>query len=192
MVSKKELERIQKILNSPKKLRNLVHKPDKKVEKYNADLRARAKKPEELVECFDCFVERIYCEVEPIEEREHFSFSDTKIGPGPFGIVNSPNHITGYKNSMKLEVMASDESILVKKVNFPIFIPLESGDSVRVYVVRGEYMSEKTGGFFSLEEDEQDKHLVARGYKEEENAVRIEKLKDNSVVATYVDKSVNT
>ena len=88
--------------------------------------------------------------------------------------------------------MALNKNIPTKRIIFPAILPLEKGDFARVYILKGEYKSEKTGRLMFSDGDDRSRHFVERDYLEEESAFKIEKLRDKRAIATYIYKSENT
>src|SRR3989338_3085881 len=184
-MKKERLEAISNFFNGE----NFLRDKKKEQEAYNRDLRLMAKKPSDLISSFDCKIKNVFGEIEPVCERKHFSVSDTLIGPGTFSQKEYSPPITGHIQNLKLEVFAWDNKIHVKRIIFPAILPLEKGDFIRAYVIKGEYKSEKVGASL-FDNEEGDKYLVERDYLEEERAFQLDKLVDSQVVACYIDKSV--
>jgi len=131
----------------------------KQIEKHNEDLRARAKPYESLIVPIECSVQ----------------------------------HVNGSRKKTTLEVLTQSP---VKTLTFYGLPPLEKGDMIRAYVFKGEELHEKLPDDpFSLNNHPWGRkkcyspmppsHYVERDLQAKEAAVRIEKIRNNEVVATY-------
>ena len=82
--------------------------------------------------------------------------------------------------------MSSD--LPVQRITMDGLLPLEAGDYIRAYVLRGTEEMERTRGLSTRNYDRMciPKHWVEREWKEEEKALKIEKIRENKVVATYL------
>ena len=141
-------------------MQNMLQKRLKGIKQYNTDIRSRSKPYEALIVPVDCGVQSI----------------------------------VGSSQETTLEVITNN---MVKTLTFHGLPPLEQGDTIRAYIFKGKKVYEK------LENDpfdswnspftrqgcyhqEPPSHYVARDFKEKEAAVKIEKIRKNNVVATYV------
>ncbi|MDP3639769.1 MAG: hypothetical protein Q8R53_01025 [Nanoarchaeota archaeon] len=149
-------------------------------EKYNAGLRARAKTREELLVLLDCGVTAV------VGHTSRGSFtprSELVIGG------SSPSYGTGDQSFLEISVTSETP---VKQLHFRGWPPFEKGDRIRAYIFKGKEEWEQAFMF-----DDQDFSglafgarfgktvLVERDFQEQEKALKIEKLRNGEVVATY-------
>jgi hypothetical protein len=152
----------------------------KEIEKKNEELRAKAKKREDLIV-------PVYCYVTSVEgylsQRKMTPHSERMIGG------KSPSYNVG--DSSRLELLV-DTKEGIKYVNFAGWPPIEKGDSIKAYFLKGELKSEETKlGIqrISMRYNQLQSHWIERDFQETETALKIEKLRDGKVVATYHNKS---
>ncbi len=166
--------------------------------KYNLDLAKRAREKEDLISAVECLVQRV----------EGTVYTNRKMTPGNemrFG-GSSPSYAVGDKSYLELEV---ESESAVRKITFGGLPPIEKGDKIRAYIYNGKEESEKEVELLvtllskknptiedeiraSVEKyDIRSKprtYWVRRDFNEKEEAVMIEKIKNNEVVATYINK----
>ncbi len=138
-------------------------------EKYNQDLRTRAKTPEQLTEGLECVVEEVN------DYQGSTSVTDEPRMGGP-----STSQKTGHVYRTEIRVLTGT---FVKKLKFKGWPHLEAGDTIKAYILKGQKESEK-----SFEVDlyhNPPSHWVERDYQPIEQPSKIEKLRDGKVVATY-------
>lgn len=153
-----------------------IETAEKEREQYNLELRARAKTEEQLTVGLECTVVDI-----------HSYQSSTSFTPSSEIVLGgrSPTYGGGhvYRTEMKVE-----SGTLVEKLEFAGWPPLEVGDSIKAYVMKGKPEPEKhsLGSFCNDSFDQEPKtHLVERDYQATEQPSKIEKLRNGKVVATY-------
>lgn len=140
-------------------------------EKYNQDLRAKAKKKEELIVGLECVVQ----EVNQYQSTGHASSGEVRYGGPP---------VSSYKtgNFLRSELSVSSDSP-VQKLEFQGWPHLEVGDTIKAYILKGQKEYEK--GFGVDLHHNPPSHWVERDYQPVEKPSKIEKLRDGKVVATY-------
>ena len=154
-----------------KRLQNKVEVyRDRDVVEYNIQLEARVKTKEELVTSIDCVVESVD------------GYSSTASVPcgGHFNTLTSG----GHSNSLKIGV--SSDTPVENLGFYGGWPPIEKGDQIRAYV----YVGEKEWGKLTWSDIDKGKsnppcYLVERPLNPKEKPLKIEKLKDEEVVATY-------
>jgi len=174
-------------------------KLEREVDKYNSQLDSIAKKPEELV---------IPVEFRVLEAR-FYGFGERKITPTSEIRIGgrSPEYPIGDSYGCSFTGESLNDSSL-GKINFLGWPAIEKDNLIRAYIFAFEEKGKKfiRDGCLGLEIDEftrenreQQRHhvwagidpfvLVPREFKEEESAVKIEKLNSNKeVVAVYSSK----
>jgi len=159
---------------------DLFESARQKSEQYNLDLQAKAKTKEELTVGLECTV----LNVNGYQGSTSFTPSDLPIGP--YSGVSS--HKTG--DVYKLELLV-DSNSPVQKLIFRGCWPLEAGDTIRAYILKGKEEAEKLSfgpSCYDPLHQGPRTHLVEREYQPVEQPSKIEKLRDGKVVATYHNK----
>ena len=173
----KDLDRSPVDLNSLSELdvKNILENAQSEEEAYNTNLRSQAKKKEDLITPLECLVTEVLSYTKVVEMTPQ---SEMRLG----GI--SPHYITGIISNTELTVCTDGT---VRKIMMPGILPLESGDQIRAYIVKGEMEAEQhtLTPAPRYQRDKPVLHLIARDWKEEETAVKIEKMRSDKVVATY-------
>ncbi len=147
----------------------ILEEVEKENREYNDDLRARAKTREELIVSLECTVLEIHG-----YQGLTSVHSEMRMGE------SSPYYNTGHTYRTEIKVQ-SDTS--VEKLEFKGWPPLEAGDLLRAYIIRGELKYEKT--FRNDFNHNLLSHWIERDYQQVEHPIKIEKLRDGKVVATY-------
>ena len=170
---RKEMDELLKPLESVNP-QDLVKKINEENEKYNQDLRAKAKTPEQLTVGLECVVE---------EANFYQSTGQASGGTVRYGGSNS-SYKTGH--FLRTELSVKGDS-LVQKLEFKGWPPLEAGDTIKVYILKGKQEPEKSFGPSCHDPFNQGPrtHLVERDYQPIEHPSKIEKLRNGLVVATY-------
>lgn len=150
------------------------------IEKYNKDLRARAKTLEELTIPVLCLVESIVGSASKIHHTPH---SEMVYGG------TTPSYHTG--DALKTEISVKT-STPVTKIIFGGWPPIEKGDLIKAYIIKAKEEYEKLSfnieRLFCYQQHRQPTPLyVERDFKNEETAIKIEKLKNDVIVATYIN-----
>lgn len=158
-----------------------IRRLNKEIDAYNKDLLSKAKKPIELLVS-------VYCDVKSV----------VGYGGQPNTNIHWPWEISDSFLS-NLEIIV-DSKTPIKKIVFNGWPPIEKGDNIIAYIFKGILEYEKENVKFRNEYNSfndrtilrvfynTDKaHFVERKFKEEEGAVKIEKLRENGVVATYTN-----
>jgi len=174
-------------------------KLEREVDKYNSQLYSIAKKPEELI---------VSVEFRVLEARFH-GFGNRTITPASeirYG-GRSPKYSIGDSYGCSF-IGESSNYPKLRTINFIGWPAIEKDNLIRAYIFASEEKGKKfiRDGCLGLEIDEftrenreQQRHhvwagidpfvLVPREFKEEESAVKIEKLNSNKeVVAVYSSK----
>lgn len=143
-------------------------------EKYNQDLRAKAKQKEELT------VGSMFL----IKKPTYFQ-SSTSISPLSENFIggSSSTYQGGHVYSVELLVTPIQFNGPVEKLLFNGWPPLEAGDTICAYILKGQKEYEKA--FMVDFHHDPPFHLVERPYQSVEQPSKIEKLRDGKVVATY-------
>lgn len=144
-------------------------------EQYNQDLRSRAKTPEQLTQGLECTV----LEVNDYQGSTSFTPRSEIVIEG-----HSSSYRGGHTYRTELKVQSDT---LVEKLEFKGWPPLEAGDTIRAYILKGKQEAEKSFGPSCRDPFHQGSqtHLVERDYQPVEHPSKIEKLRDGKVVATY-------
>lgn len=144
------------------------------IKRYNAELRKRAQKKEDLIVPVDFTVESVL--------GYNSGTGCIPIGPIVMG-GHTPTRQVGDYSALELQVNSAKTQ--VKKLSFNGWPPIEAGDKIRAYIFIGEEKKEMpTQGFEYCGQS----HYIQREFKKQETAVKIEKLKKGKVVATYTNK----
>lgn len=154
-----------------------IEKCKQEDEQYNKDLRTRAKTQEELTVGLECVVES----VDFYQRTGRATSKKARYGGPPVA-----SHETGYFLHTELSVKSDS---LVQKLEFKGWPPLEAGDTIKAYIMKGKEEPEKLSfGSYHDPYQEPKTHLVDRPYRAVEQPSKIEKLRDGKVVATYHNK----
>lgn len=160
-------------------MKALEREQKEKDEKYNSDLRKKAKKYDELIVSFECDVKSLEGIARSISITPH---SEARMGG------QSPSYNTGHTCNLEITINPYDKNIPIKKIEFIGWPPLEKDDMIRVYIFKGKEEYEQGYGITFSESEKRrtiPSHLVERDFKETERALKIEKIKYGDVVATY-------
>ncbi|MFA5084711.1 MAG: hypothetical protein WC475_05050 [Candidatus Paceibacterota bacterium] len=92
-----------------------------------------------------------------------------------------------YQTKLKMGINSSDE---VEEIIFNGFCNIENGDSIRAYILRA---SEKIGYHEKTNIYDKGRHTIyeRRPFNKTEVAFKIEKLNENGVAASYLDKRLH-
>jgi hypothetical protein len=142
------------------------------VEKYNSKLRRNAKKQEELLSSVDFIVNSV---VGRVYQSQYVTDSIMMGG-------KSLGHKTGDISLLELKVCSSDTPI--KELAFPGLPPIQAGDTICAYIFRGQSMQELD----SYGHANGASCFVKRPFEEKEIPLKIEKLKEGKVIATYINE----
>lgn len=156
---------------TPEAIESVFEKMKKKDERFNEELKERAKSKEELIVVLSFIVKSVFCKS---QRMSHTPRSEIRYGG------SSPSYFTGTACSTELTVQGSS---IVKTIKYSGPLPLEAGDEINVHIFAGESEYEK-GQSWSCNNPRF--HLVERELEEVEEALKIEKIRDSKVVATYV------
>ncbi len=178
---KKAVSRIERITsgNTPRPvpihidMEELEREAEANREKYNQELRAKAKKEEDLIIPVEFTARKVYGHTSA--ERSYLRESDE-------GIYT----LYGTGRS-ELEVLVKGPAPF-EKIIFPAIIPLEDGDRFRAYLFKGkreyehgEVPLELAGSAYPMPAS----YFIERAFTSTEYALKIEKLKNKKVAATY-------
>ncbi|HLC97917.1 MAG TPA: hypothetical protein VJC21_04010 [Candidatus Nanoarchaeia archaeon] len=156
-----------------------IEEERKEAERYNAELRTRAKTKEELMVLLEC---RVLSVEGYIAQSSFTPHSELRIGG------TSPSYKTGDSSSLELAV---ESGTAVKHLHFKGLPPLEKGDTIRAYIFKGkeEYerviISERVPFILRRFGPRTPTVLVEREFEENEQPFKIEKIRNGEVVATY-------
>ncbi len=147
-----------------------------------------AKPKEELITQLECLVTEVTCYTKPTAMTPD---SEIRIGG------HSPRYATGLMSETILSVYTDSP---VRRITMPGIYPLENGDQIRAYILKGVLKEEQRSVPPRRETIPPSpvvpapprrlpqKHWIERDWHEDEKAVKIEKLRAEQVVATYVYK----
>ena len=171
-MNKDELDKMFEQLNKDVDPKALVKKIEEENDKYNQELRARAKTPEQLTVGLECVVQEVHC----------YQSSTSVSGAWRSGSI--PSYPTSHTYRTEIKVKSST---LVEKLEFKGWPHLEIGDVIKAYILKGKQEAEKSFGSSRHDPFHQGPktHLVERDYQPIEHPSKIEKLRDGKVVATY-------
>jgi hypothetical protein len=164
------------------KLGLLKKKSREDIEKFNQDLRSKAKTQDELIVPLECKVESA------LKFSDKTYLLDKKLENNEIQI----NCDVKYENGVTLLVSNNEK---VKRVMFSQWPNLQKDDLIRIYVYKGEEISEKNypNTPFNLTESIPPKdlptHYIERNWQETEKPILIEKLVDGEVVDTYFNNN---
>jgi hypothetical protein len=160
-------------------LKTIFEQAEKEIKDYNKDLETRAKDKKDLFTHVDMTVR--YATMRSFSHR-HTPQSEMRCGG------TSPVYSTGM--STRLELMV-DSNCEINKVTFNGYAPLEKGDTIRVYFLKGEQEYFKSP-FSSRRRssNQNNKHVwIERDFLPEEKALKIDKLRAEEPIATYIPSS---
>ncbi|MDD5417583.1 MAG: hypothetical protein PHW96_01680 [Candidatus Nanoarchaeia archaeon] len=100
----------------------------------------------------------------------------------PFGSSISHN-FSGTSSVLEILIEPEDKEIPVEKIIFGGVVPVEKGDKIKVHIAKCE---EYHKGL--LDRVSKTTYYKKRGWKKEEYASKIEKIRNHEVVATYQRK----
>lgn len=175
---------VESIMGTPlsdEEMKARMKKATNSCKRYNARLRKRAKPKEELLIPVDCLVERVTGYTHEVSHTPH---SEVRYGG------SSPSYKTGMFLSLELSVQTGTP---IETIKFPGWPPIEKGDKIRAYIFAGTEEHEKPLGSISEIIDASVRlhkpasHWVQREFTETEEVQKIEKLRNNKVVATYIN-----
>lgn len=156
--------------------KDIVKKINEEYEKYNQDLRAKAKTKEELTVGLECTV----LEVNGYQGSTSFTpRSEMMIGG------SSPSYGGGHTYRTEIKV---ESGTLVEKLNFKGWLHLEAGDGIRAYILKGQEEAEREPFSGINFHSDPKTHWVERDYQPVEHPAKIEKLRNGKVVSTYHNK----
>ena len=97
------------------------------------------------------------------------------------GLVKNVTGYTGAPESrhFRLEIDIESDTHPVKRILFNEPLPIEKGDEIMAYLFKGYTKSGTYGSALPVFEEAE--------LREEEPAIKIEKLRDGEVVATYIN-----
>ncbi len=148
-----------------------------KTEKYNQELRAKAKSPEQLTVSLEGVIEGI-----------DFYQSSVLFTPASETVIGgkSPSYSGGHVNYAEIKMQGETK---IEKLQFNGWPHLEAGDTIRAYIFKGQKEYEKLFEFFEVDSYHHAPfHWVERDYLAVEHPSKIEKLRDGKVAATYHNK----
>ncbi len=168
-----------------KEMKAVLRKRKGEDEKYNKDLRDRARTPKQLTGGLECTV----LEINGYQNSTSFTPRSEMVIGG-----HSRSYRSGHVYRAEIKVQSGT---LVEQLEFNGWPNLETGDMIKAYIFKGKKEYERGRGFTPPENVEElpdfhreifrdiPFHWVDRPYKSVEQPSKIEKLRDGKVVATY-------
>ena len=144
---------------------------------FNEQLKARAKPYDELVKSLECTVVSAYDGSTSFDPRDSLTIP---LSP------HSRPYQKMVQNSHGILEVISDSAVKVIRYNGSVG-GIDADDRIRVYIFKGEEIAlhDLADNYETSFNGEAKKVLVERDFQEEEDAVKIEKLKGDKVVHTY-------
>jgi|SRR3989344_688725 len=176
-------ELYKELLTSSASLQQKIETFSKDANEYNQILRARSKRPDELVVSVTGLVRSVVNTVKPLS----YSFEEFRFGTNP------KQHVTGYEFRSKIEI--GETNTPVTKLTFYGWPNLQSGDTVKAYILKGEELEEKAATLAEQVTDDLEQagairlrrshHWIDREFREVEEPFKLEKLVNDQVVVSY-------
>ena len=155
---------------------DLLTKANDQAKKYNEQLRTKAKTEAELTVGLECTV-----------QEGNFYQGSTSFTPRSEMVIGGHSSSYSGGHTYHSEITVESET-LVEKLQFKGWPPLEAGDTIRAYVLKGKQEYEKNVMDSGTWDNTSHSHWVERDYQATEKPSKIEKLRDGRVVATYHNK----
>ena len=153
---------------------DLFENARQETEKYNQELRAKAKSPEQLTVSLEGVIEGI-----------DFYQGSVSFTPRSEMVIGgrSPSYSGGHVNYAEIKIQGESK---VEKLKFDGWPHLEAGDTIRAYIFKGQKESEKCFEVFEVDwYHNPPSHWTERDYQPVEHPIKIEKLRGGKVIATY-------
>ncbi len=152
-------------------MRDIIERLEEKVAEYNRELKENSKSEDQLTVKVECFVKgpvtvktSYIRQVDPNHDLLEGRFQRTY----PLGQITTTTVPISHRQ--------------IKELVYPGLLPLQEGDQLMAYVLKGEEKREKISPF---EEKRWPIYLVEREFKESELVRKIEKVKFGKIVAMY-------
>lgn len=160
----------------------------REAQQFNLGLVKRAKPRTELIVSVDCLVESVVGYTQPV----FITPNSEMVSEGSL-----PSYESGHRSYLEISV-TTDSACPIKKLKSAGLPPIQSGDRIVAYILKGEEIREAETVMENVPNSiphagsavsqEGKSHWVERDFKQEETTQKIEKLFAGRVVATYITK----